>query len=98
MTTSSPLDATLAWLDLAKRGWGLVVVPPHQQREMAEALAARVPGRSLFALDAALVDSGTVDSSTGRSRTVVDSCTSIQTPGSTPRSRPGERSTVGATG
>lgn len=57
MTTSSPLDATLAWLDLAKRGWGLVVVPPHQQREMAEALAARVPGRSLFALDAALVDS-----------------------------------------
>lgn len=57
MTTSSPLDATLAWLDLAKRGWGLVVVPPHQQREIAEALAARVPGRSLFALDAALVDS-----------------------------------------
>lgn len=57
MTTSSPLDATLAWLDLAKRGWGLVVVPPHQQREIAETLAARVPGRSLFALDAARVDS-----------------------------------------
>jgi hypothetical protein len=91
MTTSSPLDATLAWLDLAKRGWGLVVVPPHQQREIAETLAARVPGRSLFALDAALVDSEDGGLLDGAIATVVASCTSIRTPGSTPRSRPGER-------
>ena len=54
MTTPAPLDATVAWLDLASRGWGLVVVPPRQQRDVAEALAARVP-RPAVALTAALL-------------------------------------------
>lgn len=46
----APLDATVAWLDIATRGWGLVVVPPRHQRDIAEALAARVPGRLAIAL------------------------------------------------
>jgi hypothetical protein len=53
---TAPLDATVAWLGLATRGWGLVVVAPGQQRAVAEALAARVPTRPAVALDPAWSD------------------------------------------
>jgi hypothetical protein len=53
---TAPLDATVAWLGLATRGWGLVVVAPGQQRSVAEALAARVPTRAAVALDPAWSD------------------------------------------
>ena len=53
---TAPLDATVAWLGLATRGWGLVVVAPGQQRSVAEALAARVPTRAVVALDPAWSD------------------------------------------
>lgn len=56
MTASAaPLEATLAWLGLATRGWGLVVAPPGEQRRVAEALGARVPGCAVVALSAALL-------------------------------------------
>jgi hypothetical protein len=52
----APLDATVAWLDIATRGWGVVVVPPRYQRDVAEALAARVPGRPTIALSVEALD------------------------------------------
>lgn len=56
MTTSRYAEAlapTQAWLAIEHRGWGVVVGPPSEQRELATALATAMPERPHIELDAA---------------------------------------------
>lgn len=46
------LEPTLAWLAIEHRGWGAVVAPPTEQREIAECLASLSPGRPVIELGA----------------------------------------------
>lgn len=49
---ASALDKTRFWLTIEERGWGVVVVPHTEQREIAEELARQVPGRPAVELNA----------------------------------------------
>ena len=49
---AAALGDTVFWLGIEERGWGVVVAPPSEQREIAEELARLVPGRPAVELNA----------------------------------------------